>query len=178
VADCRNYSSEEKYDYALCLYDVIGSFPDNADNIKILESLYHSLHVGGIVIISVMNMELTREIATNIFDVYENPQSLFKLKASNTMQVSGNIFNPEYFIIDDRTGNVFRKEKFTNDGGLSAEYIVRDRRYNKVEIEEMAKKIGFDIIESRFVCAGNWETSRANIERKAKEILLVLKKQT
>ncbi len=176
-ADCRHYSSDQKYDYALCLYDVIGSFPDNADNIKILNALSNALTDGGIAIISVMNMELTQHIATTKINVYDNPQSLFKLKSSSTMQKTGDIFNPDYFIIDTLTGNVFRKEKFINDGGLSAEYIIRDKRYYREEIEALANDAGFDILESRFVRAGNWDTARNNIDPKAKEILLVLKKR-
>lgn len=176
VSDCRFFSSEETFEYALCLYDVIGSFPNNNENKKILKQLHRSLNQGGIAIISVMNMELTQKIVNNVTNIYENPESLFKLKSSNTMQSSGNIFNPEYLIIDKHSGNVFRKEKFTNDGGLSAEYIVRDRRYTRKEIEEMAQEVGFEIIESRFVRAGDWSTSRKNIDPKAKEILLVLKK--
>lgn len=174
-ADCRDFSPKNKFDYALCLYDVIGTFPKNDDNIKILARLYQALRDGGRAIISVMNMEMTVSIAKTIVNIYENPGVLFKLKASDIMQSTGEIFDPDYFIIDTRSGNVFRKEKFANDDNLHAEYIVRDRRYHKHEIEEMAKRVGFDVLESCFVNAGDWEKTKKNTE--AKEILLVLEKK-
>lgn len=174
VGDCREFSSQRKFDYALCLYDVIGSFPNEQDNVRIVKRLYDSLKPGGIAIVSVMNMELTRAVAKKTVDIYAQPEALFKLKASRIMQSTGDIFDPDYFIIDSRSGTVVRKEKFTNDGGLSVEYIVRDRRYTRAEIEAMATGVGFSVVETRFVRAGKWQTPLASAE--GKEILLVLRK--
>ena len=130
----------------------------------------------GIAFVSVMNMELTENIARNVTDVYKNPKKLFKLKASNTMQSTGDIFDPEYFIIDTHTNVVFRKEKFINDGELAAEYIVRDRRYYLDNIVSEVEKIGFEVLEKRYVRAGNWSEELKNTDMKAKEILLILRK--
>jgi hypothetical protein len=70
-----------------------------------------------------MNMDLTKNIALprNTFDVYAQPKKLFKLKASDTMQNTGSIFNPEYFILDTKTETIFRKEMFRGDGLLDSE---------------------------------------------------------
>lgn len=176
VGDCRYYRTFNKYDYALCLYDVVGSFAKEVDNLLIIENLYRSLKRGGVAFISVMNMELTENIARNVTDIYKNPKKLFKLKASNIMQTTGDIFDPDYFIIDTHTNTVFRKEKFINDGELAAEYIVRDRRYYLEDIVSEVKKIGFKVLEKKYVQAGNWDVELKNTDMKAKEILLVLRK--
>lgn len=174
--DIRGYLSEKQADIILCLYDVIGSFPDENDNLELINSLYNNLKPRGIAILSVMNMELTQSIAINCFDVYKFPEKLFKLSASNAMQSTGNVFNPEYFIVDTNSKLVFRKEKFIADGKLATEYIVRDKRYHLEEIRRIVEKVGFSIIQSIFVSAGAWDKPLSNIDQKAKEILLVLKK--
>ena len=38
-----------------------------------------------------------------------------KLKTSDTMQVTGIIFNSDYFVLDTKTNFVFRKEIFRED---------------------------------------------------------------
>ena len=167
-----------KADFAICLYDVIGSFPKESENLRIIKSLHKNLIKNGKAVISVMNMELTKNIAKekNVYDVYENPKRLFKLKASSTMQSTGDIFNPEYFVIDTQTNLVFRKEMFTDDGYLDSEYIIRDKRYKLEEISNKLSKSGFKILESRFVQSGHWEVPLKNTDLKAKEILLVVQK--
>ena len=47
----------------MCLYDVVGSFRDNEDNLRILRTVKSHLNNGSIAVISVMNMELTEIIA-------------------------------------------------------------------------------------------------------------------
>ena len=176
--NCRKYKKYHKYSYGLCLYDVVGSFSNEKENIQILKNLYYSLKSRGRAIISVMNMELTEKIAkkSNIIDIYENPHRLFKLKASNTMQKTGNIFNPDYFIIDTKTNCVFRKEKFIRDGLIAAEYIVRDRRYTLEHISKIVQDIGFRILDARYVRAGDWDYPLSSTDFNAKEILLVVTK--
>lgn len=166
----------EKADFAICLYDVVGSFPKESENEKIIKSIYKNLLKNGKAVISVMNMELTQNIAKYKYDVYKNPKQLFKLKASNTMQSTGNVFNPEYFVIDEKTGLVFRKEMFTDDGYLDSEYIIRDKRYTREEISKKLEKQGFKILDSRYVQAGHWETPLKATDLGAKEILFVVQK--
>ena len=123
-----------------------------------------------------MNMELTEDIAIYRDDILKNPISLLNLKPSSIMQKTGDIFDPEYFLIDTRTNLVFRKEQFSNDNGLSAEHVIRDKRYTKEEISSIVKQIGFTILDIRFVQAGKWDHKLSSTDKKAKEILLFLQK--
>lgn len=175
-ADVRNLKQHRKADIILCLYDVIGSFPKFKDNIKIIKSAKKHLKKNGIFICSVMNMELTENICKNRFDIYKDPKKLFKLKSSQIMQKTGNIFNPDTFVIDERTNLVFRKEIFKGDGFLDSEYIIRDKRYRKDEILSILKKEGLKIIEARFVRAGRFGDPLRATDMNAKEILVVAKK--
>jgi SAM-dependent methyltransferase len=177
VKDFRNSNIFRKFDYAICLYDVVGTFAKEEDNIAIIRNIYISLKKGGLAFISVMNMELTENIAKNITDIYKNPKKLFKLKSSTIMQSTGDIFNPEYFIIDTHTNTIFRKEKFVNDGEISAEYIVRDRRYYRDDMIKILNKIGFEVIDCRCVRAGHFDEELDPTNLHAKEILFVVKKR-
>ena len=171
--DVRNLRLSKKADVILCLYDVIGSFPTSSENLKIIKAVKRNLKKGGIFICSVMNMELTKNLCKYKFDIYKNPKELFKLKASQTMQQTGNIFNPDNFIIDTSTNLVFRKEMFKGDGFLDSEYIIRDKRYTKIEISTLLQNNGFEILESRFVRAGKFDESLNATDKNAKEILTI-----
>ena len=133
--DCRNYKHDSRADMIVCLYDVIGSFPEDKDNDAIIDNAYANLKKEGYFAVSVMNMELTKHLAKPEYtgDVMKNLKVLQSLPASNTMQATGNIFNPEYYFLDSYTNVVYRKEQFKNDQNLSAEHIIRDRRYSVEE---------------------------------------------
>lgn len=176
--DCRTVDLRKKADLALCLYDVVGSFVNKSDNLKILKTIRNHLKAKGYLVISVMNLELTKSIAQNIVDdVRSNPNALVRLPPSKIMKTSGNVFNPEFFLLESRTGVVYRKEQFENDGSLSAEYVIRDKRFSKAEICGLLKKAGFDILESRYVQAGKWDTSLKSNDLKAKEVLVFAQKK-
>lgn len=175
--DCRDVKFSQKFDLVLCLYDVIGSFPNEIDNDKIIDNIAFHTMVNGFIVISVMNFELTESLVKEKIDIYENPKPLFHLKASNTMQTSGDIFDPEFILIDKNTNLVFRKEIFENENHLSAEYIIRDKRYTMNEIEKKLIDRGFTILVSRFVQAGKWNTKLISTDRKAKEILVIARKK-
>lgn len=171
--DVRNLKLTKKADVILCLYDVIGSFPTPSENLKIIKVAKRNLKKGGLFICSVMNMELTESLCKYKFDIYKNPKELFKLKASQTMQQTGNIFNPDNFIIDTSTNLVYRKEMFKGDGFLDSEYIIRDKRYTKIEISTLLQNNGFKILESHFVRAGKFDESLNATDKNAKEILTI-----
>lgn len=174
--DCRHVNLEIKFDVVFCVYDVIGSFADETENQKILANISKHLKPGGYVALSVMNMELTEHIAIYTGDVYEDPKLISQLNPSNTMQQTGDIFDPDYFLIDTNTNVIFRKEQFSEDGLLSSELIVRDRRYRRNEVIEICTKHGFEVIECRYVQAGRWDKALEAINPKAKEILYIGKK--
>jgi SAM-dependent methyltransferase len=174
--DCRNLSLEKQVDVALCLYDVIGSFADNNENIKILENIYNNLANGGYALISVMNHELTKHLAKYKFSFEKEPNKLLELVASSTMEKTGDIFNPEYYMVDIESNVVYRREQFDSGNELQKELIVRDYRYSKREIEGICKNIGFSIVMSRYVQAGRWDVELGATDKKAKEILLLCRK--
>lgn len=176
-ADCRTVHLNKRFDSIICLYDVIGSFIDNNENIKILNNIALHLSEGGYALISVMNFELTESQAKYTFDIENEPNKLLELSASNTMEQTGDIFNPDYYMIDTQTKIVYRREQFSGGSELPQELIVRDLRYRKSEIEEMCEEIGLKVIWSRYVQAGNWDIELNSTNPKAKEILVLCQKK-
>lgn len=174
VADARKLRLGVKSRLILCLYDVIGSFRDNADNIRIVRSIKHHLQPGGKAVISVMNMELTESIAIHKDSISNNPHSLLSLPPSSIMASSGNVFRPDYFLINTDDGLVYRKEQFADDDDVYAEYVVADKRYTMDEICSLFQQEGFIITTSRYVQAGHWSVPLMPTDPKAKEILLVV----
>lgn len=177
--DVRFYREKRLYDNVICLYDVIGSFPNEEDNLSIIKTAYKSLREKGIFILSVMNMELTENIVLSDrkANLQEKPDILLKLPPSGTMQKSGNIFDPKYIAIDTRTGLVYRKEQFENDSSLSAEYVIRDKRYRMKEITALLKENKFEVLDERYVRAGHFDEPLQSLDSHAKEICIVARKQ-
>lgn len=177
--DCRNIELSEKADLALCLYDVVGSFVKEEDNRAIVRNIYRHLNRGAVLVLSVMNLELTEAIAIHkVPIVSEHLNELARLKPSRIMQNSGNIFDPEYFLLETSTGVVYRKEQFENEDELSAEYVIRDKRYRCNEICELLESEGFRVYDKRYVQAGKWEAALQPQDKAAKEILLFAEKSS
>jgi 2-polyprenyl-3-methyl-5-hydroxy-6-metoxy-1,4-benzoquinol methylase/GNAT superfamily N-acetyltransferase len=174
--DCRKYLAQEKVDIILCLYDVIGSFREEKENLKIIGNIYANLKTGGKAVVSVMNMELTDFLVKYKTSISKNPEKLLKLEASNIMATSGNVFKPDYYLIDTDSNLVFRKEQFNQDGLLSTEYIVADKRYTKDEISGLFENVGFKIISAIYVQAGKWDIPLEATDNNAKEIVLIVEK--
>ncbi len=172
--DVRALHLGNKYDLVLCLYDVIGSFRDEADNKKILRVIKRHLKKNGIAVVSVMNMELTEAKAIHKVSLQNNPKALLSLPPSNTMAVSGNIFKPEFYLINTDDDLVYRKEQFDCDGMLSAEYVIVDKRYRMAEFETLAAEIGLKVIHKRYVQAGRWDVALGATDSRAKELLFFL----
>lgn len=173
-SDIRQLKLGAKYDLVLCLYDVIGSFKDDKDNERILKVIKRHLNEGGIAVVSVMNMELTDSIAIHKVSLNNNPKELLKLAPSNTMAVSGNVFRPDYYLINTDDNLVYRKEQFESDGMLSAEYVVVDKRYRMDEFVQLAERAGLKIVHKQYVQAGKWDIPLNATDIKAKEILFFL----
>lgn len=174
--NARDVDLGETFDCVLCLYDVIGSYADNSDNIRIVNTVSKHVKKGGTALISVMNFELTRSIVTKKFSIKKEYDLLLDLQSSDIMQMTGNVFNPDYFMIDPEEQVVYRKERFTLGSGLPAEILVRDRRFFKEEIEGMCRASGLEIEWSGFVSAGKWERSLEATAPGAKEILVLCRK--
>jgi SAM-dependent methyltransferase/GNAT superfamily N-acetyltransferase len=165
---------DRKFKAVICLYDVIGSYVDNADNKKILRQIFDRLEPGGYALISVMNYDAVGR--SHNF----SPDKLLNLPASNVMEMTGNIFDPKYFLVDTSSQVVYRKELFEfGKGNLPpVELIVRDRRFKKDEIERMCRDTGFNVEFSRYARSGLWDdTPLINPQNSAKEILVKCRKK-
>ena len=173
-ADARKLKLGRKFDVILCLYDVIGSFRSEKENMQILKTIRHHLKKGGTAIVSVMNMELTEHIAIHKVSLKEHPKEILQLPPSDTMSRSGDIFKPEHYLINTDDGLIYRKEQFTDDDMISAEYLVADKRYRMSEFEAFATKAGFCVKDKRYVQAGHFDTPLSATDSRAKEILFVL----
>ena len=178
-ADVRMFRDGKLHDKVICLYDVVGSYPKVKDNKSILKTAYEELKPGGYLILSVMNMELTESLCKNELKgkISQNPEILERLLPSNTMQKSGMIFNPDYYAIDTERNLVYRKEQFSDDQSLPAEYIIRDKRYTMKEISDLLEESKFEIVESNYVQAGKFDVPLEAKNEKAKEICIVCRKK-
>ena len=92
------------------------------------------------------------------------------------MERSGNVFNPDYYLIDGDTKIVYRKEQFQKGEELFEELLVRDRRYRKEEIVHMCIAAGLMVEWTRFVRAGHWDEPLDRESDRAKEILVMCRK--
>ena len=178
TCDIRGFSGSKEYDLALCLFDVIGSFPEKEDNMQILKTAINHMKEGAYCVISVMNMELTEHLVSKErkINIFDQPEELFKLQPSNTMQQTGDIFNPEYILIDKQTSLVYRKEQFNDDEELPAEYLVRDKRYTMREITSLVESVGLKVLQAHYVQAGHFDIHLSSKDKKAKEILVIAQK--
>ena len=176
VGDCRTTEIIGGFDLGICVYDVVGSYADDRDNMAILTNLSRHIRPGGYVFLSVMNMELTERIARHWFSISSEPDRLLALSPSNTMERSGDVFNPEFYLIDRHQRVVYRKEQFRRGEDLFGELLVRDRRYTEEEIRTMCAAAGFEVIWTRFVHAGHWDEPLDRLSDHAKEILVLCRK--
>lgn len=174
--DARSVDLGREFDAVICLYDVVGSYADNGENIKILQNCGRHLKAGGRLLVSVMNFELTEHQGKLFFSLESDSKALTELKPSTKMEKTGNVFDPDFYLIDSVTGIVYRKEQFVEGNQLPTELIVRDRRYRRREIEDMCRKVGLDVLWSRFMQSGHWEGELDGRDSRAKEILVLCQK--
>ena len=175
--DVRSWRSSEPYDLILCLYDVIGSFPDDADNRAILASVSANLKPGGYAVLSVSNYEYVAGKGAGTVDLddpVEATRKIFAFRPSQSMETTGEFFNPNFILLDDKRHVACRKEQFSAKSGLPGEYLLCDRRFTADEIRIWAESCGLIVAESRFVRAGFDAKFDATT---GKEILLITKKR-
>lgn len=173
--DCRTVELGI-YDAAICLYDVIGSYVLPENNQMILNNIAKHLRPQGIAILSVMNFELTNAIATHKFSFSKEPNKLLNLSPSTIMEQTGDVFQPDFLMVDEETHVVYRREQFITGQDLPKELLVRDCRFTMNEIIEMCEKAGLQVLFARYVSAVNWEKSLSKTDPHAKEILLKCQK--
>jgi 2-polyprenyl-3-methyl-5-hydroxy-6-metoxy-1,4-benzoquinol methylase/GNAT superfamily N-acetyltransferase len=169
--DCREISLGREADAIICLYDVIGSFLDEKDNLKILNNIARHLKPGGVAVISVMNGGITKG-KVGEFSFSENPNKVLELSSSSAMEKTGEVFNPGLMLYDKSTGTYYRKEQFMKGIELPMELLVCDRRYSKKSISDLCALAGLSVDFVRHVHAGDWETDLPENDSHAKEILV------
>ena len=169
--DCRTVQLGKRFDYAICLYDVIGSFADYVNNYFIASNLADHLSPDARVMISVMNLEYSANIAKHIHNVHDDPDCLLSLPPSKTMQSSGDIFDPDFFVYDETRNIFYRKEQFETGTIFPCELIVRDRRYNEEQLVELLQRVGISKVWARYVQAGKWDTPLGPTDAGSKEVL-------
>ena len=178
TGDCRtaDLTADGLYDAAICVYDVIGSYAKRESNQMILDNIAKHLKKGGIAALSVMNYELTLAKATHKFIFRQEPDKLLSLNPSATMEESGDIFQPDYLMIDEETHIVYRREQFKRGTEIPVELVVQDRRFSMSEIKAMCEKAGLKVLLSRYVNASDWDLPLEATDERAKEILLKCEK--
>lgn len=182
IHDVLEYVPKNKYDVVLCLYDVLGSYTSVADNKKIVKTISQSLIDRGIAVISVMNLHCTLAEfpKNNIVDDIKETKNFFrliKLPSSNTMQNTGNIFNGKLLLYDKRSGITYHKEQFWVKDNMPQELILAERRFFEEDLLALFYN-EFDILDISFVQAGHWDKKLSKSDKKAKEILVVLRKRS
>ncbi|MGA2908679.1 MAG: class I SAM-dependent methyltransferase [Terracidiphilus sp.] len=177
IDDCRTVEIDRDFDVGICLYDLIGSYAEDRENLAIIKNLAKHIKPGGFVLLSVMNFHLTQRRALNWFSIETEPDKLLTLKASRTMETTGDVFDPEFYLVDHDTKLVYRKEQFMGPDKLPEELIVRDRRYTQEQIHHHCEQAGFEVLWSRFVRAGKWDQALAPDGDGAKEILVLCRKK-
>ena len=99
--DARKRLPGKAFDYALCLYDVIGSYRTLEENVALVHHLAGKLRRGGRAVLSVMNGMHIRLRAQHRGDVEADPSLLFRLEASQNMQERGDMFDVRYQLLDE-----------------------------------------------------------------------------
>lgn len=94
IADCRDIDLGRQFDIVLCLHDVIGTYADEQENVRIVRNLARHLKSGGIAVISEMNLELTESRAKHFFSIAKDPSKLLTLRPSRTMERTGTSSTP------------------------------------------------------------------------------------
>jgi len=106
--DGRSINLGLEFDAVICLYDVIGSYADDGDNFKILQNCWRHLKLGGKLLLSVMNFELTEHQGKHFFSLESDSKPLSELKPSTTMEKTGNVFDPNFYLIDSGTSRLLK----------------------------------------------------------------------
>ena len=175
-ADCRSWKSSTRYDLILCLYDVIGSFPDEKSNLAILKNIVRHLAPEGHAVISVSNAaygETQKIPLIGTSDRMKFARSVFRMKASNVMATTGEFFTGRGFV-KDLENRFYHKEQFMSAAlGLPGEYLVVDRRYTAGDLQGLLEKVGLKVVLRQFVRAG---FSQALSESDGKEILVIARR--
>ena len=175
--DCRIWRGDRRFRLVLCLYDVIGSFADDAENKRILSSIEENLADDGYAVITVANSDFAGKKHVETIDAGNREdllRSVFRLMPTKAMATDGEFFESQS-LWDRKTGLFYHKEQFRDeDCGLPGEYLVVDRRFADAEFEEWISQTSLRVVMKRFVRSG---FSKEYSRETGKEILFVVKKE-
>jgi 2-polyprenyl-3-methyl-5-hydroxy-6-metoxy-1,4-benzoquinol methylase/GNAT superfamily N-acetyltransferase len=179
--DCRTTKLGRSFDGGICLYDVIGSHPNAADNAALLRNLSAHLRADAPVLLSVMNAEITlaslrKSNSSHIVRLSSQPEAIQDLEPSHTMETTGDVFNPRFILYDEETDTYYRREQFSQGRGLPEEVIVPDRRYTMNGIRELCEASGFTVVWSRPVKAGKFASEVSSLQ--GKELLVLCRRRS
>jgi 2-polyprenyl-3-methyl-5-hydroxy-6-metoxy-1,4-benzoquinol methylase len=91
--DGRSINLGREFDAVICLYDVVGSYADDAENLKVLQNCWRHLRPVGKFLLSVMNFELTERQGKHFFSLENDSKPLSELKPSTKMEKTGNVID-------------------------------------------------------------------------------------
>ena len=174
--DCRDIDLDRVFDAGVCLYDVIGSFPDDGSNQRLLSNLAQQLKAGAPLAFSVMSYDYIEKQATNKVGNGNVREKLDELKPSHAMQTTGEVFNPDHILLDTRNKVVYRREIFDSGEKFRIEEIVRDRRYTFSDLRDMCNAASLTIQAIGYIRAGKFHMVSDNLKEPTKEILVLAKK--
>lgn len=177
IADARD-SLPGEFDLVLMLYDILGASGNVDDDRRVLNNAISALRPGGHLVLSVMNARLLdgripkEQLPEND---EEFVRALEALPPSNTMESTGDIFDPKLLL--HYGGVYYRKEQFIRlKGYLPSEHIVRDLRYRPASLRALLEGAGLKVLELRPVQAGHWREGLRADNQRAKELLAVASK--
>jgi len=64
-SDARDFSRENSFDAALLMYTVLGYFPEENENLQVLNNVYNSLKNEGVILIELLGREILQQIFQN-----------------------------------------------------------------------------------------------------------------
>lgn len=180
VADAREPLPGKMVDLALLLYDVLGASANPNDDLVLLKNVTARLKPGASLVLSVMNAGPTAgRIPVDQMpktDV-EFVEALERLAPSNTMERSGDIFDPSLLLY--YRGIYYRKEQFLQlENYLPSEHVVRDLRYSSNSLAMLIEAADLEIDDLRPVQSGHWNRDPMLVESDpdAKELLVIAHK--
>ncbi len=163
------------FDAVVCLYDVVGSSADPADDRLILQNLRSRMADGAVLVLSVMSSAGTlRNLPAERCPESEEQfvEALERLAPSRQMEQSGSVFDPRFIVLYEN--RYYRKEQFDLADDLPpGELIVRDRRFTADEVAALLRDCGFEAVEISGVRAGAWDDALDPDDPAARELLAV-----
>jgi len=173
--DNESLKNERRFDAGLCLFDVIGSYPNDRSNADLLDEFISNVRPGGAIALSVMSFDFIEAKAKYVSN--GNAESLIaNLPPSKIMESSGEVFDPDALIVDKKLRIVIRKEQFDHGANLPEEIMVADRRYTFADLRELCEP-RFAVDTIGYVRAGKFHLIDEAAFEPLKEILVIGRKR-